>query len=146
MVTLRGMAEHRFSNVYFYQCLALVLYFYTWILIFPLILFPSYLLSSSFYWVELSRFIGSFHFYTSKFWRKDLIWAGLQSFLLCMQSMGKTLVRGLYPITKFTQDQIGKRNPTDKALSSCLDISPQSEPALKWIAGLCQVWRHITVY
>ena len=37
MITLRGMAEHRFNNVYNYQCLM-------WILTFPLIPFPSYLL------------------------------------------------------------------------------------------------------
>ena len=37
MITLWGMAEHRFSNVYNYQCLM-------WILTFPLIPFPSYLL------------------------------------------------------------------------------------------------------
>ena len=44
------------------------------------------------------------------------------------------------------QDPIGKRNPTDKALSSCLDISPELKPTLKWIAGLHQVWRYITMY
>ena len=37
MKTLRGMAEHRFSNVYSYQCLM-------WILTFPLIPISSYLL------------------------------------------------------------------------------------------------------
>ena len=41
MVTLRGMAEHKFSNVY--QCLTLVLHLYTWILVFPLIPFSSFL-------------------------------------------------------------------------------------------------------
>ena len=44
-ITLRGMAEHRFSNVYNYQCLTIV---FTWILIFPLTPFPYYLLSSSY--------------------------------------------------------------------------------------------------
>ena len=37
MIKFRGMAEHRFSNVCNYQCLM-------WILTFPLIPFPSYLL------------------------------------------------------------------------------------------------------
>ena len=46
MITLRGMAEHRFSNVYNYQCLTKVMYLFMWILIFPFIPFPSYLLSS----------------------------------------------------------------------------------------------------
>ena len=41
---------------------------------------------------------------------------------------------------------IGSRNPIDKALNSSLDISPELEPALVLITGLCQVWRHITVY
>ena len=48
MITLEGMTEHRFSNVYYYQCLTFVLYLYTWILISPLIPFPSYLLSPSY--------------------------------------------------------------------------------------------------
>ena len=38
----------------------------------------------------------------------------------------------------------GKRNPIDKALKSNLDTSPKSEPALEYISGLRQVWRHIT--
>ena len=29
MITLQEMAEHRFSNVYYYQCLTLELYLYT---------------------------------------------------------------------------------------------------------------------
>ena len=49
MITLRGMAEHTYSNVYNNQCLTLVLYFYMWILIspqfgFPLIYFPPLIL------------------------------------------------------------------------------------------------------
>ena len=40
MKTLCGMAEHRFSQVYNYQCLTSVLYLSRWILIFPLIPFP----------------------------------------------------------------------------------------------------------
>ena len=44
MITLWGRAEHRFSNVYNYQCLTKVLYLFTWILIFPLNPFSSYLL------------------------------------------------------------------------------------------------------
>ena len=48
MITLRGMAKHSFSNIYNYQCLEFVLYLYTWILIFPLNPFPSYLLSPSY--------------------------------------------------------------------------------------------------
>ena len=46
MITLLVMAEHSFSNVYNYQCLTKVLYLFTWILTFPLIPLPSYLLSS----------------------------------------------------------------------------------------------------
>ena len=42
------MAEHRYSNVYNYQCLTLVLYLYLWNLISPLIPFPSYSLSPSY--------------------------------------------------------------------------------------------------
>ena len=38
------------------------------------------------------------------------------------------------------------RNPTDKALNTSLDISPESESTLKQIAGLRQVWRHITAH
>ena len=48
MITLRGMAEKGFSNVYNYQCLTLVLYIFTWIIPFPLIPFLSYLLSHSY--------------------------------------------------------------------------------------------------
>ena len=46
MITLQGMADHSFSNVYNYQCLTLVTY--SVIVIFPLIPFPSYLLSPSY--------------------------------------------------------------------------------------------------
>ena len=42
MITLWGMAEHRFGNVYNYQCLTKVLHLFIWILTFPLIPFPSY--------------------------------------------------------------------------------------------------------
>ena len=31
MITLQGMAERRFSNVYNYQCLKKVLFLFTWI-------------------------------------------------------------------------------------------------------------------
>ena len=49
-------------------------------------------------------------------------------------------------IYKLIQDPIGKRNPTDKALKSCLDTRSESEPTLKRIVGLRLVWRHFIVY
>ena len=35
MITLGGMAEHRFTNVYNYQCCLLVMHLYTWIQLYP---------------------------------------------------------------------------------------------------------------
>ena len=37
---------------------------------------------------------------------------------------------------------LGKRNPTDKALKHKSGYGLESEPALKRISGLHQVWRH----
>ena len=43
-------------------------------------------------------------------------------------------------------ESIVKRNPTDKALNSSLDISPESVPTLNQISGQHQVWRYITAH
>ena len=47
---------------------------------------------------------------------------------------------------RYSVHPTGKRNPNNKALNSYLDIRPKSEPTIKQMAGLHQVWRHITVY
>ena len=78
MITLQGMAEHRFSNVYNYQCLTKVLYLFMWILTFPLIPFPSYFVSSFistnlfFYKKKKEKLanLPSLHFYGMIFWWK----------------------------------------------------------------------------
>ena len=52
MIPLKGMEEHWFRDVYYYQCYTLLLYLYKWILFFPLNTFPPFLLSPFYIMVE----------------------------------------------------------------------------------------------